>query len=72
MPIEAEVCQLHGLSAHADWRELIAWLRPLPPPRQTFLVHGSPASADAMRVHLRDELGWRATVPRDGQTVELG
>jgi metallo-beta-lactamase family protein len=58
------VRKLSGLSAHADYSELIAWLRSSQiAPRKVFVTHGEPAAADAMRRHLRDRLGWEAVVP---------
>lgn len=69
VPVQAQVVQLPGLSAHADYRELLAWLRPIEPaPQRVFVTHGEPAAADAMRRQLRDVLGWEAVVPDDGST----
>ena len=63
-PVRAQVHSLDALSAHADADELIAWMRRLPaPPRHTFVTHGEPAAADALRVRIQDELGWKASVP---------
>ena len=70
VPVRAQVSQLEGFSGHADADELVAWLRQLPrPPRQAFVVHGEPAAADALRLRLQDELGWRVRVPQHGETV---
>lgn len=72
VPIEAEVVQLSSLSAHADAEEIIAWLRTAPrPPRMTFVTHGEPAAADALRRRISHELGWDVRVPEHGETVEL-
>ena len=72
VPIRAEVVQIDGLSAHADYRELLEWLRPVdPPPIKTFLVHGEPSAAEAMARHIRDFLNWEVHVARDGESVEL-
>lgn len=50
VPIRAEVAMLDSLSAHADANEIISWLRGFKAaPRQTFITHGEPAAADAMR-----------------------
>jgi metallo-beta-lactamase family protein len=63
-PVRAEVHSLDALSAHADANELIAWMRRFPaPPRHTFVTHGEPAAADALRLRIQDELGWQASVP---------
>jgi metallo-beta-lactamase family protein len=36
-----------------------------------FITHGEPAAADALRQRIERELGWPATVPLMGRTVEL-
>jgi metallo-beta-lactamase family protein len=73
VPVRAEVRQLEGFSGHADRNELLAWLRSLRrPPQQTFVVHGEPDAADALRAAIRNELGWDHTrVPQHGESVTL-
>lgn len=72
VPVRAEVVQLEATSAHADADELIAWLRSAPrPPRRTFVTHGEPDPADALRLRIQRELGWPAQVPEYGEQVEL-
>ena len=71
VPVRAQVSQLEGFSGHADADELMAWLRALRrPPRQTYVVHGEPDAADALRLRIQDELGWQVRVPQHGETVE--
>lgn len=73
-PIYAKVYALDNLSAHADYTELLDWLRHFKtPPRRTFITHGEPAAADAMRRVIQDELGWKAEIPAylDKVTLEL-
>ena len=72
VPVRAEVVNIDMLSAHADYREIVAWLRAMPSrPVEAFVTHGEPASADAMRRRIADELGWTSRVPRQDETVEL-
>jgi metallo-beta-lactamase family protein len=60
------------MSAHADARQLVQWLATVSQaPRGIYLNHGEPAQADALRQRIERELGWNATVPRLGQTVEI-
>jgi metallo-beta-lactamase family protein len=64
VPVRAAVRNLDNLSAHADAGEIVQWLRHLPrPPRRTFLTHGEPAAADALRRRIAEALGWQAEVP---------
>jgi metallo-beta-lactamase family protein len=71
-PVRARVFTIGGLSAHADRDALLAWLGKFKrPPRQTWMVHGEPLAAHALRDAVRDKLGWAAEVPAQGQTVEL-
>jgi metallo-beta-lactamase family protein len=70
--IKAEVVQLDELSAHADGAEIVQWLRAFErAPRRTFITHGEPAAADAMRVRIERELRWRCEVPYYLETVDL-
>jgi metallo-beta-lactamase family protein len=72
VPIRAEVASLGNLSAHADAAEIMAWLGGFArPPRQTFVTHGEPPAADALRHRIEEELGWTCRVPENLATVEL-
>src|SRR5690606_3196372 len=63
-PVGAEVYSLDSLSAHADASEIVDWLRHFKQaPKMTFVTHGEPGPADAMRLRIKDELGWRCSVP---------
>jgi metallo-beta-lactamase family protein len=69
--VRAQVAQLDGLSAHADYAELIEWLRDSAvAPSRVFVTHGEPAAADALRRRLRDEFAWNVTVPALGDSCE--
>jgi metallo-beta-lactamase family protein len=70
--VNAEVVSLPGMSAHADAQQIVQWLKTAPkPPRGIFLNHGEPAPADALRQRIERDLGWPASVPRLGQSVEI-
>jgi len=73
VPIRAEVIQLSAGSAHADGGEVLDWLRSAPrQPRGVFVTHGEPAPADALRVRIERELGWKAHVPEYLEQADLG
>jgi metallo-beta-lactamase family protein len=72
VPIRCQVADIGGLSAHADADEIIAWLRTFDrPPKRTFLTHGEPDAAEALRVRVHHELGWHAETPVLGDSEEL-
>ena len=55
---------LHNLSAHADYAETLDWLGHFSrPPRQTFITHGEPAAADALRRSMEEKMKWQCYVP---------
>jgi metallo-beta-lactamase family protein len=70
--VRAAIESVPGLSGHADRGGLLRWLKPLPPPKQVFLVHGEPTSAEALGQTLRTERGWNVTIPAMGESHELG
>ncbi|MFE0700626.1 MBL fold metallo-hydrolase RNA specificity domain-containing protein [Streptomyces sp. NPDC058872] len=69
VPVRAEVADVPHFSAHADAEQIVDWLRGAPPPHTTYLVHGEPAAAAALRDRIDHELGWTAVVPRSGEAV---
>jgi metallo-beta-lactamase family protein len=72
VPVRAEVDNLHMLSAHADADEIMAWLRNFEAaPAMTYVTHGEPPAADALRLRIAEELGWPCTVPDYRDEVEL-
>jgi metallo-beta-lactamase family protein len=69
--VKAEVSHLEGFSGHADADGVMGWLRGFrAPPAHTFVVHGEPAAADALRLRIQDELGWRVSVPEHGASAD--
>ena len=72
VPVRAEVVKMDSLSAHADYNEILEWLRGFKrPPRHTFVTHGEPAAADEMRRRIAESLGWQVSVPEFGEKVAL-
>ncbi len=71
-PVRAEIHNLDSLSAHGDYQDLVTWLQHSSiKPRNTFITHGEPRAADALRKHLEEELGWSAEVPEPFSEVML-
>ena len=71
-PVHAKVFTIGGLSAHADRSALMGWLRKFRrPPHRTWVVHGEPLAAHALRDAIAQELKWSAAVPSAGQVSRL-
>lgn len=72
IPVRCRVEKIGGFSAHADWREIIRWLTDMPaPPGRTFVTHGEPEAAAAMKQHIVEKFGWSVEVPQYGERFEL-
>jgi Cft2 family RNA processing exonuclease len=70
--VRAKVFTINGLSAHADRDALLGWIGQFRrPPGQTWIVHGEPLSAEALKNGIIDGFGWRAGVASAGQIAEL-
>lgn len=71
-PVKAQIHHSGSLSAHADYLEIISWLKQSTiQPKRVFVTHGERTASDAMRVHLKETFGWRTCVPDAGEEVEL-
>lgn len=63
VPVRARIESLEHLSAHADAEEIVDWLGKFKhPPLKTFLVHGEPHAAEALRQNIAATFGWSAQV----------
>ncbi len=70
--VRAEVHSLDSFSAHGDYQEIIDWLAHIKiPPKRTFVTHGERSASDAMRRHIKEQLGWEACVPEYLYETEL-
>jgi metallo-beta-lactamase family protein len=60
------------MSAHADRREVLRWLKTLPGrPNRLCLVHGEPQPMDALKTLIREELAWEASTPAYQERIEV-
>lgn len=72
VPVRAQVGSLQMLSAHADADEIMRWLGNIEtPPKLTFITHGEPDAADALRLRIESELHWPCHVPDYREEIAL-
>lgn len=71
--IDAEVHQMHQLSAHADYEDLLDWVAGFDkrPPQKIFIVHGEPVACDEFRQHIEKRFGIEAIIPELNDSFDL-
>ena len=70
--VRARIESIEGLSAHADYGEMLGWLKRFQkPPGRTFIVHGEPHASEALHQRVAQELHWNVEVPTYLDKVEL-
>lgn len=73
IPIRAEIKAIRGLSAHADYEEILEWLKHFSQaPKKVFITHGEPAAAQSLKHKIEKEIGWSCLIPHHEQTELLG
>ena len=71
--VRARVQNMDMLSAHADADEILSWLGHFQrPPKTTFITHGEPEAADALRKRIDETLKWNCVVPDYRDVADLG
>ncbi len=71
-PVKAKIEHLESLSAHADQKELLQWLKKIKNiPKVVYLVHGEPLALDAFRVRIGDTFGWKTHIPKQNESIVL-
>jgi metallo-beta-lactamase family protein len=70
--VNCHIASIDSLSAHADYVEMIQWLRGFRhTPKKIFLNHGETHQSDAFRVRIEHELKWNVHIPKMMESVLL-
>lgn len=71
--VAAEICQLPGISGHADVDGLLKWAGSFRenPPKQVFVTHGEDAVTEIFAGRLKEEFGYSAMAPFSGTIYDL-
>lgn len=71
-PVRANVFIMQNMSAHADYNELVGWLKNFNnKPARVFITHGELQSAMSLKTTISNELGWNCDIPEYLQTITL-
>ncbi len=64
IPVKAKIVNLEGLSAHADYREILSWLERFDTlPKKIFLVHGEPESSQSLAQKINEQFDLVPVIP---------
>lgn len=70
--VNARICQLPGVSGHADNEGLMRWAGSFQvKPQQVFVTHGEDKVTELFAERLREELGYEAMAPFSGTVYDL-
>ena len=70
--VQAEICQLTGLSGHADREGLLKWVNAFEPkPKRVFIVHGEDEVENIFTQTLTEQ-GFNACAPYNGEQWAIG
>ena len=70
--VQAEICQLAGISGHADEQGLLTWIKSFSPkPSRVFVNHGEDTVCTHFARRLTDELHIDAIAPYNGASYDL-
>jgi len=62
--VNAEVCILSNMSAHADYEEILAWLSNFNHhPKKVFITHGEPEAASSLKEKIEERYQWECVIP---------
>lgn len=71
-PVRAKILSLDMLSAHADYIEILNWLKTSGArPNKVFVTHGEFSASDSLRLRIEETLKWDVEVPFLGQAKVL-
>ena len=72
VPVRAEILTVESLSAHADFVDILEWLKGFKrPPKMIFVNHGEGDACETLAAQIRAKFGYNVTVPKMGESFDL-
>lgn len=70
--VRAQIKKMNGLSAHADYQEILEWLGHFETtPKKVFITHGELDAAQALQKKIEERFGWDAVIPKYLESFDL-
>lgn len=72
VPVRARIVSMNNLSAHADYQEMLDWLKNFKrPPQKVFITHGDQSSTLSLKKKIEEKFNWQCIIPNYLQTEIL-
>lgn len=72
IPVKAQIKTINSMSAHADYQEMLAWLRNFKrSPKKVFITHGDGDATQSLKAKIEEALNWKCIIPDYLQTEIL-
>jgi metallo-beta-lactamase family protein len=72
IPVRAKIIALKNMSAHADYNEMLDWLKNFTQkPQKVFITHGDQNSSLSLKNKIEQKFGWKCEIPDYLQTEVL-
>jgi metallo-beta-lactamase family protein len=69
----AEIFTINGLSAHADYQDILDWLTHLKRrPKMIFINHGEKVAADSLAQKIKNQFDYATYIPTYMEEIEIG
>jgi metallo-beta-lactamase family protein len=70
--VRARVKEISSMSAHADQKEMLDWMKQFKKvPQRIFLVHGEAQAQEIFRIKIQDELKTQVVIPKQNDEIVL-
>ncbi|MCC6277556.1 MAG: MBL fold metallo-hydrolase [Oligoflexia bacterium] len=70
--VDAEIKTIEALSAHADYQDILDWLKGLKqPPTKIFLNHGEPAALETLAQKIKATYNFNVMIPKPNEEIDL-
>ena len=72
VPVNAQIENIRSTSAHADYSEILQWLKQIKKaPKRVFIIHGELDASLSLKEKIEQAYNWDCLVPHYNQTEQL-
>lgn len=72
IPVHAQIETMNNTSAHADYSEILEWLKTLGrAPKKIFITHGEPLASSELKQHIEKQFRYHCYIPKYLECIKL-